>query len=266
MTPSSPPVALRASMLGVSVGTRSLLRDASLSLTQGQWLGVCGPNGAGKSTLLRALAGLQAFTGQVELMGRPLGLWPALERATQLTWMGQAQPVPLDLTVGDVVQLGRWTLAQWKPNAVRSDCSSVREVIEIMGLAAVAHRGLEQVSGGECQRALLARAMATATPVMLFDEPLNHLDLPHQQAWLTWLRRQVASGSAVVTVMHELNQALGADRLLVMRDGRVLHQGSPADATTHEALQEAFDHTLSFHAIDTEGTGPRWVVLPRRIS
>ena len=258
--------ALRASMLEVSVGASRLIHEASLRVCAGQWLCVCGPNGAGKSTLLRALAGLQPFDGVVELMGRPLAMWPALERATQLTWMGQAQAVPLDLTVRDVVQLGRWPHRRLNPQSASSEPPSVREAIATMGLDDLAWRGLDQISGGECQRALLARAMAAGTPVMLFDEPLNHLDMPHQHAWLTWLRRRVAAGAAAVTVMHELNQALGADQLLVMRDARVLHQGSPDQAATREALQEAVDRTLSFHTIDTHGTGPRWVVLPRSVS
>ena len=266
MTHARPDPVLRTKMLGVEVGARALIHPVSMDVSAGQWLCVCGPNGAGKSTLLRALAGLQPFKGAVELMARPLELWPALERATQLTWMGQAQPVPLDLTVSDVVQLGRWPHSRLNPQSASSDSPRVREAIATMRLDDLARRGLDQISGGECQRVLLARAMAAGTPVMLFDEPLNHLDMPHQHAWLAWLRRHVASGAAVVTVMHELNQALGADCLLVVREGRVLHQGPPEDLATREALQEAFDQTLAFHAIDTDGTGPRWVVLPRSVS
>lgn len=259
-------VVLEASSLSVGTGSRRLIRQAKLHLAAGQWMCVCGPNGAGKSTLLRALAGLQAFEGQIELMGQPLDRWSASERATRLTWMGQAQPVPRDLSVQDVVRLGRWPRARLSAQEGSSDQQAVNQAIEAMGLQGLVDRGLDRVSGGECQRALLARAMAAGTPVMLFDEPLHHLDMPHQHAWLAWLRRHVASGAAVVTVMHELNQALGADCLLVLREGRVLHQGSPEDLATREALQEAFDQTLSFHAIDTHETGPRWVVLPRSVS
>lgn len=258
-----PDVVLTASELTVNIGARALIRQASLQLCAGQWMCVCGPNGAGKSTLMRALAGLQTFEGQIALMGQALGQGRALERALRLTWMGQAQPVPLDLTVRDVVRLGRWPRARLAGHDVASDQQAVNQAIEIMGLQDLVDRGLDRVSGGECQRALLARAMAAATPVMLFDEPLNHLDMPHQRNWLAWLRRQVASGAAALTVMHELNQALAADQLLVMREGRVLHQGAPDQVETREALQEAFGRVLSFHAIDTDGTVPRWVVLPR---
>jgi iron complex transport system ATP-binding protein len=105
--------------------------------------------------------------------------------------------------------------------------------------------------------------MAVQAPVMLFDEPLNHLDVPHQQSWLRWLRSRLQAGAAALTVMHELNQAMAADQLLVMQSGKVLHQGAPADEKTRQALQEAFGQCLDFHALDTNGTAPRWVVLPR---
>lgn len=265
MSPAEHPVVLRATGLGVGLGGRVLMDQASFSLRSGQWLCVCGPNGAGKSTLLRALAGLQPHQGQIELLGRPLASWSAPERATRLTWMGQAQALPMDLTVRDVVHLGRWPHRRGGSQACTLE-PAVQDAIQTMGLRELLARGLHQVSGGEAQRALLARAMASAAPVMLFDEPLHHLDMPHQHAWLSWVRRQVAGGGAVATVMHELHQALAADQLLVMQGGRVLHQGAPDEAQTREALQEAFEHTLSFHRIDTQGTAPRWVVLPRPIS
>ena len=257
---------LQASRLSVNAGAHPLLQQVSFGLSAGHWVCVCGPNGAGKSTLLRALAGLQRFGGDVHLMGQPLDRWSAAQRATRLTWLGQAQPVPMDLTVQDVVELGRWPHKQAGQRAASEHRHVVSEAIRVMGLQALSSRDLHQVSGGESQRALLARAMAAQTPVMLFDEPLNHLDLPHQHAWLAWLRQQVDGGAAALTVMHELNQALAADQLLVMRSGRVLHQGSPDQPETREALQEAFDQSLAFHAIDTHGTAPRWVVLPRPIS
>lgn len=268
-----PDAVLCASMLRVGLGQRAWIEQASLTLSPGQWLCACGPNGAGKSTLLRALAGLTPYSGQIELAQRPLRDWSAAQRATRLTWMGQAQAVPLDLTVADVVRLGPWPQMQsslqsglQSGRSGRSGAATrqlaEREAIESMRLEDLLGRGMHQLSGGECQRALLARAMAANTPVMLFDEPLNHLDMPIQHAWLAWLRRRTGAGAAVLTVMHDLNQALAADQLLVMQAGRVLHQGAPGEQATREALQMAFDHALSFHAIDTQGTAARWVVLP----
>ncbi|MDI9332148.1 MAG: ABC transporter ATP-binding protein [Alphaproteobacteria bacterium] len=257
--------ALAAQGLGVCVAARSLLHDISFDVLRGQWVCLCGPNGAGKSTLLRALAGLVPIDGVVEWLGRPWGDWSAHERAIHLTWMGQAQPIPFDLSIADVVNLGRWPHTRSGLLEPKENQDAVAQALKDMGLTAMTQRGLHEVSGGECQRTLLARAMAAQTPIMLFDEPLNHLDVPHQQAWLSWLRRHVGTGATVLTVMHELNHALAADQLLILCQGRLLHQGPPGDARTREALQEAFGQSLVFHAIDTHGTAPRWVALPRSI-
>jgi iron complex transport system ATP-binding protein len=264
MTIASPPVmALRARNVSVQVGSKALLQGASLDLPPGLWVCVCGPNGAGKSTLLRTLAGLLPFNGSLQLQGEDSGVLSATLRAQRLSWMGQAEAVPDDLLVSDVVQLGRWPHRAVQQNDPELDAMVVQQCMQALGLQQLHNRTMHELSGGECQRALLARAMAVQAPVMLFDEPLNHLDVPHQQSWLRWLRSRLQAGAAALTVMHELNQAMAADQLLVMQSGKVLHQGAPADEKTRQALQEAFGQCLDFHALDTNGTAPRWVVLPR---
>ena len=262
-SPSTLNPALQTHELGVQFGALGLLSGVSLSIQPGTWCAICGPNGAGKSTLLRALAGLQSHSGQILLMGREWNDMSTLARAQLMSWMGQAQPVPADLCVADVVRLGRWPHTAQLAADLQKESEVVAQCLHTMGLTMLAGRSLSQLSGGECQRVLLARAMAVQAPVMLFDEPLNHLDIPHQQSWLRWLKSRLQAGAAALTVMHELNQALAADQILILRQGRVLHQGSPGDAATRQALQEAFEQSLEFHAIDTEGTSRRWVVLPR---
>jgi iron complex transport system ATP-binding protein len=263
---TSSPSVLSARDLDVRIGSRQVLNGIGFDLPAGAWWCVCGPNGSGKSTLLRTLAGLQAHAGHLSLLGQPLQVVSPLQRARHLSWMGQAQPVPQDLTVRDVARLGRWPHETGGASDSASGEAVVRQVLSDLSLLDLADRTLGQLSGGECQRALLARALTGQARVLLLDEPLNHLDLPHQQACLQSLRRACAGGTAVITVMHELHHALAADGLLVMKQGRLLHQGQPGEASTREALQEAFGMRLSFHAIDTHGTAPRWVVLPNPLS
>jgi iron complex transport system ATP-binding protein len=253
--------ALLAHHLNVQAGMHPLVVDASLRLARGSWVCICGPNGAGKSTLLKALAQLSPCTGKVQLMAQNVDELKPAQLARHLSWMGQAQPVPVDLTVTEVVELGRWPYRHDPGLNGTTNADVVHQCLTALGLEALADRPLGELSGGECQRALLARAMAVQAPIMLFDEPLNHLDLPYQQQWLKWLRLRCQQGAAALTVMHELNQAMAADELLVMRTGRVLHQGTPQDPQTQEALQEAFGLKLQFHGIDTHETKPRWVVL-----
>ena len=105
---------------------------------------------------------------------------------------------------------------------------------------------------------LLARLLAVQADVLLMDEPLAHLDPPHQADWLAMVRALVAGGRAVVSVLHELNMALQADDIVIVRDGRVTHQGAAAGADTHRALEAAFDHRITVRQL-----GGDWVALPR---
>jgi iron complex transport system ATP-binding protein len=114
------------------------------------------------------------------------------------------------------------------------------------------------LSGGERQRVLLARALAVQAPVLLLDEPLANLDPPHQADWLDLMRTLVSAGTTVVSVLHEISMALQADELLVMQQGRVVHQGSCKDALTHRALEAVFDHRLQVRTLEGQV-----VALPR---
>ena len=118
-------------------------------------------------------------------------------------------------------------------------------------------RPMGQLSGGERQRVLLARALAVEADVLLMDEPLSHLDPPHQADWLQIVRELVAAGRTVVSVLHELNVALMADRLVVMQQGRVLHHGPCDDPLCHDAVREVFEQRVRLHQLDGQ-----WVALP----
>ncbi|HEV6968755.1 ABC transporter ATP-binding protein [Roseateles sp.] len=248
---------LHARIERVRIDGRDLLRDIELALPRGRWTAIVGPNGAGKSTLLRAVAGLQRCEGEVQLGGRALQAWPAQERARQLAWMGQQESGADDLTALDVVMLGRLPHRPWLAPPTAADRAAAEAAMLATQSWAWRDRRLGSLSGGERQRVLLARVLAVDAPLTLMDEPLAHLDPPHQADWMALVRRRAAAGHGVVSVLHELHLALQADHLVLMADGRIVHTGAPADPATHDAMKRVFGPRL--HIVQIEG---RWVALP----
>ena len=251
-------IAVSARSTATRIGKALILHGIDVRIAAGRWTAIVGPNGAGKSTLLRVLAGLLPTDGTVQLHGRPLADWPARERARQLAWLGQAEGGSDDLSAYDVVMLGRLPHRAWLAPASDADHAAVRQALAAMQVAHLQTRRLGELSGGERQRVLLARALAVQAPLLLMDEPLAHLDPPHQADWLAVARAQVAAGGTVVSVLHELGLALQADDLLIVGEGRIVHHGPCSSPTTHRALQAAFDWRIGVYQVKD-----RWVALPR---
>ena len=236
--------------------------DVSLTLHAGEWVSLLGPNGAGKSSLLKALAGLAPAEGQVSLLGKPWAAWNRRERAQTLAWLGQAEAGQDDLTAYDVAMLGRLPHQSWLSTPSAKDHAVVEVALKTVQAWEWRSRSLGQLSGGERQRVLLARALAVQAQVYLMDEPLAGVDVPHQADWLEWVRCLTENGAAVVSVLHELNLALQADRVWVMSEGRWVHSGLPNDKDTHQALSAVFQNRLQWREWQDEGV-TRWVALPK---
>jgi iron complex transport system ATP-binding protein len=240
-------MALHAHIHTLALQGFAVLHDIRLQLARGRWTAIVGPNGAGKSTLLRALAGLQPFDGEVRLNDRPLAQWPAKARACELSWLGQTEPGAQDLRAQDVVMLGR----------LPHDQAAVQQAMQLTHCWDWRCKPMGQLSGGERQRVLLARALAVQARVLLMDEPLAHLDPPHQADWLDIVRAQLGQGVTVVSVLHELNMALHADDIVVMRKGRVTHHGPTDHPAAHAALVDVFDGRIRLARVEDQ-----WVALP----
>ena len=252
-------IAVCASGVRASVGKWPVLHDVTCAFEAGRWTSVVGPNGAGKSTLLKALAGLLPYSGTISLQGQPLSTLGARQRALQVAWLGQNETPGEDLMVYDVVMLGRLPHQPWLSGPSDADRAAVQEAMQATQSWVLRERSLHGLSGGERQRVLLARALAVQAPILLMDEPLAHLDPPHQAAWLDTVRALLGAGKTVVSVLHELNMALQADDMLVLQQGGVVHQGACADRDTHAAVSRVFDGRVEVHALNGH-----WIALPVR--
>ena len=248
---------LVARQVSVRLGSTQALKDVSLSAHAG-WTAVVGPNGAGKSTLLRVLAGLHAAdAGQVELGGTPLAELPARARAQKMAWLAQQGESTGELTAREIVRLGRLpSLGLFGPTTP-ADEAVVDRAMAAAECDAWQDRRLHEMSGGERQRVLLARALAVEAPVLLLDEPTTHLDPPHQVVLMRLVRQQVRAGTMVVSVLHDLSFALLADHLVVMDGGRIRAEGPCGDPALHAALVEVFGGAIRIAPFES-----RWIAIP----
>ena len=267
-TPPANPC-LKGTGLQVALDGRAVVQGVQLELHPG-WTALVGPNGAGKSTLLKALAGLLPLqAGQVEVNGQPLAALPGAQRARTVAWLPQQDSSSGDLTVRETVCLGRLPYTGLWGRWQARDEAAVQDALERTDCLAWQHRALHRLSGGERQRVHLARALATGASILLLDEPTAHLDPPHQWA-LARLFRELAATHTVVTVLHDLNLALQADRVVAMGQGRLHAHAAHHDPALHRMLEDLFAPALSIQPLPDEPSKPgkpgapgRFGVVPR---
>jgi iron complex transport system ATP-binding protein len=231
--------------LCVSLGGVEVLEDVSLSVDRGELVGLIGPNGAGKTTLLRAVYGaLEPDGGRVRLDGEPVAEMDSARASRLVATVPQDGHVGFEFSVEAVVEMGR------TPHRSRLDWSeggdAVEAALERTETASLRDRRVDEISGGERQRVLLARALAQETPALVLDEPTASLDINHQVAVLELVADLVADGRAVIAAIHDLDLAARyCDRLCLLGDGTVQSVGSPAAVLDDEELGETFDTTAA---------------------
>jgi iron complex transport system ATP-binding protein len=245
----------------VSLGGHPVVRDVGAVVERGEWVALIGPNGAGKTTLLRAIAGLVPHDGGVSLLGRAAADLDRRERARLLAVVPQLPETPPWLTVAEYVLMGRTPHLGRLAREGAADRGAAARALERLELDGLADRPLGTLSGGERQRAVVARALAQEASIVLLDEPTAALDIGHQQQALELLDGLRAhDGLTLLAAMHDLTLAAQyADRVLLLSEGRIVADGSPAEVLTEEALAEHYGATVRVVTVDE-----RLAVLPSR--
>lgn len=223
----------------LTAGAHHLVRDVSLTARPGEVIGLVGPNGSGKSSLLRAVYRvLRPDAGHVRVGGADAWSLPVRQLARTLAAVVQESGAELDLSVREVVAMGRTPHKRLLDGDTAEDHRLIESALESVDAAALAGRPFDRLSGGERQRVLIARALAQQPSLLVLDEPTNHLDIRHQLEVLGILRRLPAT---VLVALHDLNlAAYYCDRLYVLRDGAVTASGRPAEVLTAELLAEVY--------------------------
>ena len=257
--------ALEVSGLSAAYGPLTVLRGINLRLQPGSILALIGPNGAGKSSLIRALSGvLPLQSGTVRVNGRDLTRMTSAQRARQMAVVPQARSLPPTFTAWETVLLGRTPHLNWLGQVSEQDEQVVREAMQRTHTTQLASRRVGELSGGEQQRLLLARALAQAAPVLLLDEPTTHLDLKYQFTLLDQVRSLARSdGMTVVLAIHDLNLVLRyADAVALLVAGDLRAAGAPLEVFRAGHLSEAYGVPLQLVPVKD---GAQHIVLPRTL-
>jgi iron complex transport system ATP-binding protein len=232
-------MSLVAENLAWSAGNAQILRDVSLAVEPGEFLGIVGPNGSGKTSLMALLSGLrQPQTGQVTLAGKPMQTLARREIAQRIALVEQQAETVERITARQAVELGRTPhlgpLSPWS----RKDDAIVDAAIANVDMSNFGKRLWHTLSGGERQRLHIARALAQQPQILLLDEPTNHLDIGHQIGLLDLVRRLQLT---VVAALHDLNHAaMFCDRIAAMKGGRIVALGRPREVLSSALIRDVF--------------------------
>jgi iron complex transport system ATP-binding protein len=234
-------VKLKVNNVEFAYNSVPVLDNISMELNSEEVLGIIGPNGTGKSTLIRCIDRiLNPKRGSILLDGDDINKLSRMEIARKIGYVPQSIQGVFPASVIDTVLLGRRPHLGW--NTSKEDLDSVLEVLELLGMMEFAMRDINEISGGQQQKVLIARALAQKADILLLDEPTSNLDIKHQMEVMEIVKKIVKNkGISVIMALHDLNLASRyADRIIMMKDGKIFASGSPASVLTEENIKQVY--------------------------
>ncbi len=233
--------------LNVRIGQRNILTNINIEIEDGKWTCLVGPNGAGKTTLLKSLLGSQAYSGSITDSG--VEVFKNHDR--NVAFVPQHPQIPIGMSVSEYVMLGRSKRDGWGNESNKSR-NLVADILQVTGLFGMQSQFVSQLSGGEMQRALIARALVQEPTLILLDEPTSALDLHHQIAVLNNIDLLKESGVTIISTMHDITlAAMYAEKIVVMHQGKVLLNGTSDFVIHSPELKTAFENRINVFTLDS---------------
>lgn len=226
--------------LSFSYGEKLAADNVSIEVNKGEFVGLIGPNGSGKSTVLKNVyRALRPDRGEIIIKGSDMLRMTYKESALQMAVVGQENDVPFNFKVEEIVAMGRTPHKKLFEIDTKEDKEIVRHALRHLGMEDMAKRNYLNLSGGEKQRVIIARAVAQESDFLVLDEPTNHLDISYQLQIFDFVSRL---GVTVLAAIHDLNMAaLYCDRIYVIKDGKVVLEGSPEDVLTEQNIKDIYN-------------------------
>ncbi|AJO16613.1 putative siderophore transport system ATP-binding protein YusV [Bacillus paralicheniformis] len=231
-------------------GEQTVVHPTTLTIKKGMITSFIGPNGAGKSTLLSIISRLIGMdAGKVLIDGKEISAYKSNDLAKKISILKQSNQINIRLTVRELVSFGRFPYSQGRLS--KEDWAYVDEAIDYMKLREIEHKHLDQLSGGQCQRAFIAMVIAQDTDYILLDEPLNNLDMKHSVEIMKLLKDLVENrGKTIVIVIHDINFAsVYSDRIAALKNGRIVKEGPAEDIIQTPVLKDIYDMDIPIQQI-----------------
>jgi iron complex transport system ATP-binding protein len=254
--------------LSHSFGETLVLKNISFQVPQRDFFIIIGPNGSGKTTLMKVISGiLKPQNGELKILNHPIDQYHRKALARTIAFVPQMTFADFPFTVTEIVLMGRSPYLGILGLEQENDLEVANQAIAFTGLEHLAHRKLDQLSGGEQQRVYIARAICQEPDIILLDEPTASLDLAYQVRIMDLMEKlKTEKGITIVMVSHDVNlAAMYADHLMLLHKGQVVCQGLPDEVLTYKTLEETYGCTL---LVDESPLGnfPRVTLVPRKYS
>lgn len=219
---------------------QEILKNISFNIEKNKFVGIIGENGCGKSTLLKNIYGvLKKTKGDIVIAGMDLNHFSKKKLAQKIAVLAQSQKISFDFTVKEIVEMGRYAHNSFFKENILENKKIIEEALEVVGLLKYKDRNFFNLSGGEIQRVLIARALAQKTDLLILDEPTNHLDIKYQLQIMNIIKKQEKT---VLAVIHDMNIASAyCDYIIALKNGKIVKEGKPIEIFTKKNIREIFN-------------------------